>query len=232
MYISDDEEEGTESPKKKKRKLAPIRYVENRETGAIDVHADGYFVKGFFKRHWGWRKEPQEPEDDSQSNSESDKTSGQTAKQSKTGNEGGEKQAQSEEFLRWGVYDHFLRCEDGTSLDARDWDSEDYYKSPGRPVQLSRLISTPLLSYRLTAVFGMPPATDYLDHYKETWSATLRWKLGEGTSYLNFGEHKGAPSFSFYGTQSASKCALKLVKYLASNNVPHPYEYVLAGNIA
>ena len=81
------------------------------------------------------------------------------------------------------------------------------------------------------AVFGMPPPSDQLDTHRQIWSATLYWKEDEETS-LHFEDWKGWTRVSFQGCQEASKSALKLFEWLLSDNVPHPYDYILAGRPA
>ncbi|KAF7558360.1 hypothetical protein G7046_g5798 [Stylonectria norvegica] len=96
----------------------------------------------------------------------------------------------------------------------------------------SSLISSQLLLYRLIAVFGMPPRRE-LDRYKQIWEYTLLWKPDEDNkSAIKFYDYKGTCSLSFRGSEEASKSALKLFEWLVSDNVPHTYDYTLAGTAA
>ena len=140
------------------------------------------------------------------------------------------------------------------------WSSMDIYNTPGTPgfeadrdghgrmangidrCSTFELISSQLLLYRLIAVFGMPSASDkeQIDGYKVIWSYTLHcrpdqdkrnMKKGEKSTIL-FGDYKGSFMIHFSGSEEASKSALKLFEWLVSDNVPHTYDGVLAGNIA
>ena len=98
------------------------------------------------------------------------------------------------------------------------------------------LISSPLLLYRLMAVFGMPPASEQqeMDNSKQAWQYSLYWttdradgKLDRGR--LTFCDYKGGPGVKFRGPEEASKSALKLFEWLVGDNVSHTYDNTLAG---
>ena len=138
------------------------------------------------------------------------------------------------------------------SPDGVSWGSYDLYTTPGtpgfmavrdglpdggKPVYAHHLISSQLLLYRLLAVFGMPPSIeDEVDGYKSIWSYMLHWMPGQNNngrkSYFLFSDNKGYFTFHFYGSGEASRSALDLLEWLVSDNVPHPYDGVLAGNQA
>lgn len=82
------------------------------------------------------------------------------------------------------------------------------------------------------AVFGKRLLLGYqLDTYKQIWGTTLYWREDEKSS-LTFEDWKGWTQVSFNGREEASKSALKLFEWLLSDNVPHPYDYRLAGRAA
>jgi hypothetical protein len=89
-------------------------------------------------------------------------------------------------------------------------------------------ISSQLLLYRLTILFGMPPVET--DGYKMCWEAKLRYS--DGVSILTFRDWKGAANVYFSGSAEASTEALQLVKYLISINCRHTYDGIRAGTAA
>jgi hypothetical protein len=92
-----------------------------------------------------------------------------------------------------------------------------------------RRISSQLLLYRLTILFGMPPPVE-TDGYKACWEAELRYS--DGVSILTFRDYKGAASTSFMGSAEASTEALRLVNYLISIECCHTYDGIRAGRVA
>jgi hypothetical protein len=90
-------------------------------------------------------------------------------------------------------------------------------------VSLWEWISSALLLYRVTATFGMPPASE-CDAYKSRWEAILQHV--DGVSEVVFGEHKGASLIQFHGQEKASEDALSLLNYLVgpsfgtTSNIP------------
>ena len=99
------------------------------------------------------------------------------------------------------------------------------YLSP----RLPDLISSQLLLYRTTIIFGMPPA-DESDGYKCCWKLMLRHHSGNGT--LELDEHKGCPCARFSGSKDASDDALDLINFLTYLKMPHTYDGIIAGTIA
>jgi hypothetical protein len=89
-------------------------------------------------------------------------------------------------------------------------------------------ISSQLLYYRLTTIFGMPPQRKLNAYY--TWRATLIYKDGE--SCLEVGDCNGSATVYFHGTKEAKASALALLSFLTGLNCPHPYEGVVAGTQA
>ena len=83
----------------------------------------------------------------------------------------------------------------------------------------SDCISSQLLLYRLTAMFGMP--SEYEPPRPEfCWEVYLMHNSEKGFLHL-YDEH-GAARCKFWGTQEASNDALNLLNYLCSTNIPHP----------
>lgn len=196
-------EDSDDTHQSKEPKIAVKRYVEDKETGKVDVlNADGYMVKGYFRQRWLY---------------DSSK-----AKDVPLEERPGRK-------ISWGSMS-LLKERSGTELVPESMVFQ-FLRYGYEPVRLFTRISSQLLLYRLTAIFGMPPATEYLDEYKQIWSAKLYWN-DDRNSCLGVFDYQGSPSFYFEGYQDASKSALKLIEFILSDNVPHPYDSVLAGNIA
>lgn len=209
-YYSDDscdtpEEDKSPGHVSKKRKIVEKRYVEDKKTGEIDIFADGYMVKGYFRQRWLY---------------DASKAKDVPPKE------------RSGETIEWHSLNLFTSPRSSelvpiqTRSDIPDWKRYSYILSP-----TSGSISSQLLLYRLTAILGMPPATDYLDDYKQIWMVTLYWKDDKGST-IELCDYKGSAHVNFEGSEDASKSALKLVEFLQSDNVPHPYDSVLAGNCA
>ena len=97
------------------------------------------------------------------------------------------------------------------------------------PPGFSDRISSPLLLYRASVIFGMPPQNE-TDGYKCCWELLLQHSSGKGT--LELGEHKGCPSARFHGTKAASNDALDLINFLTYVKMPHTYDGTVAGTIA
>ena len=106
------------------------------------------------------------------------------------------------------------------------WDLRSGTNSPG---YFSERISSQLLQYRLTVMFGMMSPIE-TDEYKCCWGAYLLHK--DGRSVLVLDEHKGAASGHFSGSPEASVDALGLLNFLCGNNIPHSYDGILAGTVA
>lgn len=202
-YYSDDSYDTPEEDKSpghvsKKREIAEKRYVEDKKTGKIDVFADGYMVKGYFRERWLYN---------------SSKAKDVPPKE------------RSGKITEWHSLKLFT-SPGGSELVAIPRHSdipESYVSSP-----IFDTISSQLLLYRLTAIFGMPPATDYMDGFKQVWTTTFYWK-DDKSSTIEFEDMKGSAFVRFEGSEDASKSALKLIEFLQSDNVPHPYGSVLAG---
>ncbi len=198
----DDVDESPEPPAKKP-KLAEKRHIEDKETGEIDIFADGYMVKGYFRRRWVYdRSEAKEfsPE-------ERDDTKDKSWNSYNLLDENGSSTLVVEERRNTHQLDHTTGC------------------------RLSMKISSQLLLYRLTAVFGMAPASKRMYKYKQVWEATLYWK-DDNNSKVTFFDYKGTASAQFSGNEDACKSSLKLLEFLLSDNVPHPYGFTLAGRAA
>ncbi|KAH8743330.1 hypothetical protein F5883DRAFT_593327, partial [Diaporthe sp. PMI_573] len=90
-----------------------------------------------------------------------------------------------------------------------------------KEVDLSDLISSPLLLYRITANFGAPPSTNDDDN-KCAWTFVI-WNRDDPTCSLEIRDHKGWPMAVFYGGTEASTAALQLFDWLTGGNCPHSY---------
>lgn len=87
-------------------------------------------------------------------------------------------------------------------------------------------ISSQLLYYRLSVLFGMPPAVE-TDSYKVCWETTL--KHADGSNYLELGDYKGSVRARFWGSEVASQDGLKLISHLVWPNLQHTYDSTIAG---
>ncbi|KAB5526477.1 hypothetical protein GE09DRAFT_1151570 [Coniochaeta sp. 2T2.1] len=97
---------------------------------------------------------------------------------------------------------------------------------------LPHLIASSTLLYRLVVAFGLSGwGDDEVDGYKTVWGVTLR-KIGHGAGTLRIFDYKGGATAQFYGDLEACKSALKLVTWLVGDNIPHPYDGILAGRAA
>jgi hypothetical protein len=88
-------------------------------------------------------------------------------------------------------------------------------------------ITSQLLYYRISILFGMPPAKE-TDGYKCCWEVRLRHRDGE--SELRLYDSKGAAAVSFEGY--ASDDGLELVTFLTSVDFAHTYDGIRAGTMA
>lgn len=140
-----------------------------------------------------------------------------------------------------------------------NWDDDDLYMTEntpnlqrshragflppnGRRFRAHRRISSQLLVYRLTAIFGMPPSSemDYVVAHKSIWRCTLFWLddvqnenlTRDYISQVYFEDNKGLWTVTFDGIEVASESAVQLIDWLCGDNVPHPYDYVVAGAIS
>ena len=96
--------------------------------------------------------------------------------------------------------------------------------------KIALLISSSLLLYRLIAIFGVPPQHK-TDAHKSIWVIPLYWK-DDTKCKVEFRDHKGYCTVGFEGCQESADSATRLVDWLLSNTVPHPYNYTLAGKSA
>ena len=92
---------------------------------------------------------------------------------------------------------------------------------------LWRRISSQLLFYRLTVVFGMPPSRRL--SVRTCWEVKLRHL--DGASALLFRDHKGAVEATFVGNAASNDDALQLLNHLVGFNCPHPFAGILAGTM-
>ena len=127
--------------------------------------------------------------------------------------------------IDWSAWD--LAVEDPTSDQSRLVLKKD--RKLNFDASFTRTISSQLLYYRITAVFGMMPQS-VSDEYKCCWTTDLWWEGGKGR--LGLDEHKGAAGAFFHGTEEGSVEALKLLNFLVGDKIPHSYDGILAGTIA
>ena len=97
-------------------------------------------------------------------------------------------------------------------------------------LDVSEIISSQLLLYRLTAVFGMPPPNPDVG-YKTCWTVELVYR-GDTNNVFLLEDYKGGVNIRFHGSPEAGISALDLLNWLISNKVPHEYDGVLAGTVA
>lgn len=135
-----------------------------------------------------------------------------------------------EQYVSWYSLGDLFFDEDNSKFYTMDlseaFNSRKISKIPPR---LEDRISSPLLLYRATVIFGMPPQ-DEMDRYKCCWELVLEHSSGKGT--LTLGEHKGCPRARFRGPKAASDDALDLISFLTYLKMPHTYDGTVAGTIA
>ncbi len=108
----------------------------------------------------------------------------------------------------------------------KDW-KKDFY--------LSNVIDSPLLLYRLIALFKSQPEIES-DPYKTIWWLTVKHKATG--KKLTLGEWKGASGFWLPETEHTKlkkefKADLEeLLLFLVSDQIPHPYDNCTAGQVA
>jgi hypothetical protein len=91
-------------------------------------------------------------------------------------------------------------------------------------------ISSQLLYYRISVLFGMPPAKE-TDGYKCCWEVELRHVDGKST--LRLYDYKGSASVQFDGyAGSASDDGFELINFLVSLDCRHTYDGIEAGTRA
>ena len=95
---------------------------------------------------------------------------------------------------------------------------------------LNTLISSQLFLLRILATFE-DLQLQQTDNYKSVWEIHLFWQ-GDECGELELYDYKGAPGCKFRGDDGPSHSALKLLEWLVSENVPHPYDGILAGTAA
>ena len=101
-----------------------------------------------------------------------------------------------------------------------------------RPLEFSfhKRISSQLLYYRISVLFGMPSARR-TDGYKSCWEVELRHI--DGTSILRLYDSEGAAAVGFNGLDgSASNDGLELINFLVSLNCLHTNDGIRAGTVA
>ncbi|EXJ64092.1 hypothetical protein A1O7_00428 [Cladophialophora yegresii CBS 114405] len=84
---------------------------------------------------------------------------------------------------------------------------------------LSRRISSQLLYYRLTVMFGMPPPQP-MGEWLFPWQVMLQHR--DGKSLLDLNDSDGQSFESFSGTKEAKEDAVELLRFLTSLKCPHP----------
>ena len=127
-----------------------------------------------------------------------------------------------DDTIRWGsVYDIELQ---GSELILTDhdppsiWELMPTLKKRGKRA-LPDCISSQLLQYRLTAVFGMLQSSR-VSGFARCWELYLIHR--RSLSQFHLYDEYGVSTCTFRGTEEASKDALALLNYLCGTNVPHP----------
>ncbi|KAJ4176136.1 hypothetical protein NW767_015548 [Fusarium falciforme] len=202
---SDPSDTAPEGPPLKRRKISQIRPVVDTDSGDVNIRADALTVKGYFSECWAY-----EPPIDS-----------------KPGK---------------------------TPIGLVSWTDHDLDMHPGKPGlkhfdgppgtvrsrwELHSRISSHLLLFRLYVAFGAPYSSSEveLDPLKQVWGYKLYWMpllecTEEGQSSLTLEDWKGSCKLRFWGSEEASRSALRLAEWLVSDNVAHPCDYALAGTAA
>lgn len=93
-------------------------------------------------------------------------------------------------------------------------------------------ITSQLLLYRLLATFdNLNPGEN--DGFKSCWQVCLQMTVeSSNEGILRLADSKGAVTIHFEGTDRASKDAVDLLNYLVSTECVHPYDRLVAGQIA
>ena len=104
------------------------------------------------------------------------------------------------------------------------------------------VISSPNLLYRIACTFDVETAFFGESGYKAVWHINLKHKSGVR---VGFGEHKGGSGFwtEFYAMEEGPHCEnpptqellddiKDLIDYFASDVCAHPYDGVVAGQVA
>ena len=99
---------------------------------------------------------------------------------------------------------------------------------------MSKMMSPSLWLYRLIATFFFAPTCE--DNYKMIWEYSLQHK--ESGQKVMFSEWKGAAGFWMSETNNKKlnadfkKDLVELCNYLCSNKCAHPYDGLVAGEVA
>ncbi|MCJ1309052.1 hypothetical protein MMC25_002707 [Agyrium rufum] len=136
----------------------------------------------------------------------------------------------SDDHVHWGAFDLMYKLPDSDlRVVSRAEQTQAGYTFHDENGLFYNRISSQLLQYRVTVVFGMIPQ-DESDGYKCQWLAELIYK--DGKSRLRLDEHKGSANVHFTGTAEASTEAVRFLNFLTGNNIPHTYDGILAGTVA
>ena len=92
---------------------------------------------------------------------------------------------------------------------------------------LSERISSQLLLYRTTLVFGIPPQLEEIDGYKCCWAAELYHK--DGSSTLGLYDQKRSVSVHYDGTSNNKAEALDVLNHLCGDYISHTDGGVVIG---
>lgn len=251
---------GSIEESEKRTAISPAELLRHAKPGQIDISADPYIVKAFFRNHWPYEYDQEQQEEPIMLEPVYERVgmfrhfSEQECCERRTISADGS--FISKVMERSKIFGELKPVDErlAPTLEPNDmvcWNNEELYKTsptsgfqycgansqPGFRTdvfefcQLSRRISTQLMLYRLTVVFGMPPSRDDLDDHKQVWKVTLYWK-DNPHFYLEFVDMKGQCQVDFEGNGEANESALRLLDWLVSDNVDHPYNYTEAGNVA
>ena len=103
----------------------------------------------------------------------------------------------------------------------------DHYILPGK--KLSSLISSHLLYYRISAIFGIPRG-QFLEDLTQlsAWRVKL-YHLTDTVSTLAIVDIEGEIYLSFHGSEEARDSMVDLLNFLVRSEIPHPSIPFLAG---
>ncbi len=111
---------------------------------------------------------------------------------------------------------------------------EDIRESEDGFIRMYRMMSAPLLLYRLIATFFGAP--ECFDNYKNIWSYTIK-HIPTG-KLITFAEWKGAIGFWLKEVdhnklpKDFKKDFVELLNYIFSEECAHPYDNLVAGSVA
>ncbi|KAJ9611215.1 hypothetical protein H2200_004398 [Cladophialophora chaetospira] len=143
-------------------------------------------------------------------------------------------------FIKWSHEDLHTSSKTSTTIYKRLWPRIHKLRKitpqafdPNDPIELSDLISSQMLFYRIMAVFGMPPLPKGGLSFKTCWLVELRLDERPQTQ-LVIHDHVGRIRVYFDGHKTDTAAAIDLLNFLVSDEVVHPFHRapLLAGRPA